>query len=180
MSRKSAPAPAAGLEVRENFADTGYWAPTITTDANGQATVSITLPDNLTTWVLRAVGLESETRVGEGTVNVVATKPLLIRPVTPRFLVVGDVVELGAIINNNTDTPQTADVSLLSDALSSDEVTSSIASLVFGSERTIATIGVHDLLIIDTSDALLIVPRNRAQDVKAMVTRLKAQGSRLV
>ena len=130
-SRAGAPAPAAGLEVRENFADTGYWAPTVTTDANGQATVSITLPDNLTTWVLRAVGLDSQTRVGEGTVNVVATKPLLIRPVTPRFLVVGDVVELGAIINNNTDTPQMAEVSL-----NSDEVISSVASLVFGSEPT--------------------------------------------
>ena len=130
-ARQSAAAPAAGLEVRENFADTGYWAPTVTTDANGQATVSITLPDNLTTWVLRAVGLDNQTRVGEGTVNVVATKPLLIRPVTPRFLVVGDVVELGAIINNNTDTPQTAEVSL-----GSDEISSSVASLVFGSEPT--------------------------------------------
>jgi mannose-1-phosphate guanylyltransferase len=53
-------------------------------------------------------------------------------------------------------------------------------TLVFGGERTIATIGVRDLLIIDTPDALLICPRNRAQDVKAIVTRLKAQGSRLL
>ena len=130
-SRQNAANTAPAVEVRENFADTGYWNPLVTTDANGQATVTITLPDNLTTWVLRAVGLDNETRVGEGTVNVVATKPLLIRPVTPRFLVVGDVVELGAIINNNTDTPQTADVTL-----SSDEMTSSVASLVFGSEPT--------------------------------------------
>ena len=53
-------------------------------------------------------------------------------------------------------------------------------TLVFGGERTIATIGVQDLLIVDTPDALLICPRHRAQDVKAMVMRLKAQGSRLL
>jgi uncharacterized protein YfaS (alpha-2-macroglobulin family) len=98
--------------VRENFADTGFWAPAITTDASGQAIVTIELPDNLTTWVLRAVGIDPATRVGESDVNVVATKPLLIRPVAPRFLVVNDVVELGAIVNNNTGAPQTAVVTL--------------------------------------------------------------------
>ena len=99
-------------QIRENFADTAYWTPAITTDAQGKASVAIKLPDNLTTWVLRAVGVDNQTRVGEGTVNVVATKPLLIRPVTPRFLVVGDVVELGAVVNNNTATPQTAVIAL--------------------------------------------------------------------
>lgn len=53
-------------------------------------------------------------------------------------------------------------------------------TLVFGAERTIATIGLRDLMIIDTPDALLVCPRDRAQDVKAMVARLKAQGSRLL
>lgn len=98
--------------VRENFADTAFWAPAITTDAGGQASITIQLPDNLTTWVLRAVGVDTATRVGEGAVDVVATKPLLIRPVAPRFLVVGDVVELGAIVNNNTGAPQAARVAL--------------------------------------------------------------------
>ena len=99
-------------QVRQNFADTAFWSPSISTDAEGKANVTITLPDNLTTWVLRAVGIDGETKVGEGVVNVVATKPLLIRPVTPRFLVVGDVVELGAVVNNNTESEQTARVSL--------------------------------------------------------------------
>jgi len=105
-------AQAAGPVVRQNFADTGYWSPALVSDGEGRAQVSIQLPDNLTTWVLRAVGVDVDTRVGEGAVNVVATKPLLIRPVTPRFLTMGDVVELGAIINNNTDAPQTAEVGL--------------------------------------------------------------------
>ncbi len=109
---------ASGPAIRQNFADTGFWAPAVTTDAAGRATLRITLPDNLTTWVLRAVGIDLQTRVGEGTTDVVATKPLLIRPVTPRFLTVGDEIELGAVINNNTDTPQTADVALAAAGIS--------------------------------------------------------------
>ena len=41
-----------------------------------------------------------------------STRPLLIRPVTPRFFVVGDQVVLGAVVNNNTDSAQVVDVTL--------------------------------------------------------------------
>jgi mannose-1-phosphate guanylyltransferase len=41
--------------------------------------------------------------------------------------------------------------------------------------RLVAALGLDDLLIIDTPDALLVAPQNRAQDVKAVVSRLKAQ-----
>lgn len=39
--------------------------------------------------------------------------------------------------------------------------------------RMIAAIGVENLLIVDTPDALLIAHKSRAQDVKSVVTRLK-------
>jgi uncharacterized protein YfaS (alpha-2-macroglobulin family) len=89
-------------EVRTNFLDTAYWNATVTTDANGEASVSVTLPDNLTTWRLDARGLTADTRVGQGTTDIVATKDLLIRPQTPRFFVVGDQAQLAAVVNNNT------------------------------------------------------------------------------
>lgn len=103
---------APGTSVREEFADTAYWNATVTTDASGQATVQVKLPDNLTTWVMRGVGLTTDTNVGEGTVDILATKPLLVRPVTPRFLVVGDTAELAANISNRTSTPLDAQVML--------------------------------------------------------------------
>jgi mannose-1-phosphate guanylyltransferase/mannose-6-phosphate isomerase len=40
-------------------------------------------------------------------------------------------------------------------------------------ERVVAAIGVEDLLIVDTADALLVAQRSRAQDVKKVVERLK-------
>ncbi|MBI5566327.1 MAG: Ig-like domain-containing protein, partial [Chloroflexi bacterium] len=111
------------VEVRQEFADTAYWSPQVSTDAAGQASVTIKLPDNLTTWTFRGVGLTRDTKVGEATIDVVATKPLLIRPVTPRFFVVGDKAELSANVSNNTDNPlsvtltlSSTGVTLLSDA----------------------------------------------------------------
>ena len=50
-------------------------------------------------------------------------------------------------------------------------------SLVRASERRmIATIGVDDLVVVDTPDATLISRKDRVQDVKAIVDRLKAAG----
>jgi mannose-1-phosphate guanylyltransferase len=43
-------------------------------------------------------------------------------------------------------------------------------------ERVIALVGVDDLCVIETDDACLIVPRERAQDVRAVVDLLKKQG----
>jgi mannose-1-phosphate guanylyltransferase len=49
-------------------------------------------------------------------------------------------------------------------------------SFICGSRRLIATIGVSHLIVVDTEDALLICPRERAQEVKDIVERLKREG----
>lgn len=88
--------------TRENFPDTAYWNAQIVTDANGEATVSMNLPDSLTTWQVLVRGLTKDTLVGEAQLQVITTKDLLIRPVTPRFLVVSDHAMLAAVVQNNT------------------------------------------------------------------------------
>lgn len=45
-------------------------------------------------------------------------------------------------------------------------------TLVHGRGRTIATVGVEDVVIIDTEDVVLVLPRHRAQDVKRLVEQL--------
>ena len=47
---------------------------------------------------------------------------------------------------------------------------------VFGGQRFIAGAGLQDLIIVDESDALLICRKDRAQDVKLVVDKLKALG----
>ncbi|MBZ0277058.1 MAG: hypothetical protein K8I60_12990, partial [Anaerolineae bacterium] len=109
--------------IRDDFEYTPLWAPHVVTDANGQATVSLEMPDNLTRWRLDARAVTADAQVGQGQINFISTMPLLIRAVTPRFLVAGDQFPLAAIINNNTDQLQivtariaAAGVSLESDA----------------------------------------------------------------
>ena len=46
-------------------------------------------------------------------------------------------------------------------------------SLILGDKRLIATIGVEDLVIVDTEDALLVCPRDREQDVRRIVQLLE-------
>jgi uncharacterized protein YfaS (alpha-2-macroglobulin family) len=98
--------------VREEFPDTAYWNAEIITDASGEALISLTLPDNLTTWEASTRGLTRDTRVGEAEVEIVTTKDLLVRPVTPRFLVVGDHLRLMGIVHNNTESDLTVDARL--------------------------------------------------------------------
>ncbi len=100
------------VPVREEFPDTAYWNPTFLTDSEGLGRVTVTLPDSLTTWFIETRGLTLDTRVGQSATEVVTTKPLLVRPVTPRFLVAGDHVELAAIIHNNTGASLGATVTL--------------------------------------------------------------------
>jgi mannose-1-phosphate guanylyltransferase/mannose-6-phosphate isomerase len=46
-------------------------------------------------------------------------------------------------------------------------------SLVFGAGRLIAAIGLEDMIVVDSEDAVLVVPRSRAQDVRRVVDALK-------
>jgi len=46
-------------------------------------------------------------------------------------------------------------------------------NFIYGENRMIASVGIHDLVIIDTPDALLIADRERTQEVKEVVQQLK-------
>ena len=46
-------------------------------------------------------------------------------------------------------------------------------SLILGDRRLVAAIGLQDMIIIDTEDAILVCPRSRAQDVKKVVEALR-------
>lgn len=45
-----------------------------------------------------------------------------------------------------------------------------------GTDRLIAACGVEDMVIVDTPDALLVIPKDRAQDVKKIVEQLEKTG----
>jgi len=98
--------------IRRDFPDTAYWQPIIRTDARGQATVRIRLPDNITEWRLTAIAHTADTKIGYARAKVKAAKDLVARLRLPMWLVEGDRTEINAIVSNDTDQPREVEVEL--------------------------------------------------------------------
>ena len=49
-------------------------------------------------------------------------------------------------------------------------------SYIYSESRLVAAVGLIDHVVVETKDAVLVVPKSRVQDVKALVGRLKAEG----
>jgi uncharacterized protein YfaS (alpha-2-macroglobulin family) len=98
--------------VRQNFADTAYWAATINTGVDGIAKFELTMPENLTTWKFKVWAMGRGTRVGQGEVEAVTTKNLLVRLQAPRFFTQKDEVVLSANVHNYLKTKKTVQVAL--------------------------------------------------------------------
>lgn len=49
-------------------------------------------------------------------------------------------------------------------------------TVVYSSGRTVAVVGVDDLVVVETPDAVMVCPKSKAQDVKKIVDMLNAKG----
>ena len=91
---------AAGSDVlRSRFQTTAFFLASVVTDAQGNATATAKLPDNLTTFRVMAVAVTSGDRFGDGEAKLLVTRPLLARQALPRFVRPGDDFIAGAVIN---------------------------------------------------------------------------------
>lgn len=48
-------------------------------------------------------------------------------------------------------------------------------SIIYSSGKLVATVGIDDLIVVETPDAIMVCPKNKAQDVKKIVDTLKEQ-----
>jgi uncharacterized protein YfaS (alpha-2-macroglobulin family) len=106
---QSAPKP---IAVRKNFDALALFAPEVTTNASGRATVPVKLPDSLTRYRVMVVAVHSDKYFGKGESNITARKPLMLRPSPPRFLNFGDKFELPVVLQNQTDDPMKVELAL--------------------------------------------------------------------
>jgi hypothetical protein len=95
----------APIRLRSDFDPLAAFAPTVSTDADGSASVPVKLPDNLTRYRVMVVAVAGETHYGKGEASLTARLPLMARPSPPRFLNFGDVFELPVVLQNQTDQP---------------------------------------------------------------------------
>lgn len=85
---------------------------------------------------------------------------------------VGDFASLGDLLRSlNSETP----VEVLGEA-GLVRTVDATGLVVPGSGRTVAVVGLDDIVVVDTPDAVLVTTRERAQDVKSIVAALKEDG----
>ncbi len=105
-------APLVEPSVRTKFADTAVWNGAIVTGDNGEAEVTLDMPENLTGWKIKVWGMGHGTKVGAGETEVVTRKDLIVRLQAPRFFVQKDEVVLTAIVHNYLPVEKEVTVSL--------------------------------------------------------------------
>ncbi|MBN2218496.1 MAG: alpha-2-macroglobulin [Pirellulales bacterium] len=98
--------------VRTKFADTALWVAELSTDSDGTAEVELDMPENLTTWRIKAWAMGAGARVGQGQTDVVTRKDLILRMQTPRFFVQGDRVTLSANVHNYLEKEKEVQISI--------------------------------------------------------------------
>ena len=128
------------ITARKKFRDTAFWKPNAETDGNGRTSVTMTIPDNLTTWRTTVYACSDDTALGYAQTKVIATKPFFVRLETPRFLTQGDQTRFLTIVHNDTGADQDVKVrfvatGLLRQGSSSDTQTVSVKA---GQDATVA------------------------------------------
>ena len=93
------------IAIRSNFNPLAAFAPSVRTGANGKATVSVKVPDNLTRYRIVAIAVAGDKQFGKGESALTARLPLMVRPAPPRFLNFGDKFSLPVTVQNQTDSP---------------------------------------------------------------------------
>lgn len=90
------------ISTRKNFEPTAIFEPQIITDSNGEAELSFTLPDNLTSYRITAVGiLKDKFAITENELPV--TNPISACELLPRKLRIDDKSEIGVLLTNMTE-----------------------------------------------------------------------------
>lgn len=100
------------VPVRSNFEPVAAYAPPQRTDADGNVSIDLTLPDTLTRYRIMAVAVAGDDQFGSGESTVTARLPLQVRPSPPRFLNFGDRFELPVVVQNQTSSPLEVDVAV--------------------------------------------------------------------
>lgn len=102
----------ANLKVRTKFRDTAAWIPTVVTDAHGDATVTVDLPENVTTWRATAWAVDDGGRTGRARSPVVSRRDLVARITVPSTMVQGDQLRASVMVSNGSDADAEVNVEL--------------------------------------------------------------------
>lgn len=93
------------VQLRQHFAESAFFYPSLQTDADGVVTLTFTLPESLTTWKFKGYAHTSSMENGVIEEEIVATKKVMLESNLPRFVRAGDSMEFVATVMNRSDQP---------------------------------------------------------------------------
>ena len=99
---KESSQPVSPEQIRQNFAETAFFYPTLQTNEEGDIFVNFTLPESNTTWKLQLLANTQDLKYGLLTKEVISSKPLMVLPNLPRFVRQGDEVSISTQVINNS------------------------------------------------------------------------------
>lgn len=97
---------------RRDEVDTAYWAPQLTTNAQGQAQISFTMPDVLTRWRVTARAMTTDGIVGQNISHILSNKDVYLKWTSPRWLRADDQSTGNLAIFNQTNQVQKVQLSM--------------------------------------------------------------------
>lgn len=175
------------------FKDTAFWEASVRTDQTGKATVTFTLPDNLTTWQVEGLGITKDTKLGVDYSEFTTKKDLMAVPLKPRFVVPGDTFSLGAKVFNQTDKDAKVKVELESDTLVFTDSQEESVSIDAGESKTVyfnvvapkdMTRGTHvftftarDNMFVDSVEQTIPITPNTTYETVATANFTKADAA---
>lgn len=92
----------ADVKVRENFAETAFFMPTLRTDDNGHIAIAFTVPESMTKWNFKLLAHTKDMNIGLLDTTTVVAKDFMVQPNMPRYLRKGDKAVVSATVRNVT------------------------------------------------------------------------------
>lgn len=98
-------AAAPSVPMRQNFAETAYFAPSLRSDENGGLELVFTTPESMTRWNVKLLAHTQAMNMVEADTTVTVAKEFMVRPNLPRFVRVGDAATIPTTIVNLANRP---------------------------------------------------------------------------
>ncbi len=131
----SSPAP----QLRSNFAETAFFYPHLLSDANGNVSISFTLPESLTEWRFLGLAHDKDINYGHIMATAVSRKDFMVQPNLPRFVREGDKATITSRIINQGEKALSGTARLrLLDAETEQEVFTATQPFAVDVEQTIS------------------------------------------
>lgn len=91
------------VKVRENFSETAFFCPQLTTDGEGNISIEFTMPESLTKWHFKGFAHTKDMKFGLSENHLITQKSFMAEPNLPRFFLERDKITIPVKISNLTD-----------------------------------------------------------------------------